>query len=331
METLHLKSHRFRAEREMDWRRLERLLTRIESGKAKALTRAELLEVPVLYRQALSSLSVARAVTLDAALIEYLEGLCTRAYFVVYGARARPMERIGAFFRRDWPAAVRSLWRESLVSLLVLLAGAALGFWLVMQDPAWFSAFMSSDSAQGRTPETSAEVLRATLYTEPDGRSGMTIFATFLFTNNAQVAIYAFALGFLFCLPTAFLIFSNGASLGALAAVFAGKGLLAALSGWLLIHGVTELFAIVLAGAAGFSIGMAVLFPGERPRLEAAAMAGRRAGVVMTGVVLMLIVAGALEGFARQMVTNDIARWSVAAITLCLWTAYFYWPRRPAR
>ena len=36
------------------------------------------------------------------------------------------------------------------------------------------------------------------------------------------------------------------------------------LGGWLIIHGSTEIFAIVLAGAAGFRIGWSVVFPGER-------------------------------------------------------------------
>ena len=41
-------------------------------------------------------------------------------------------------------------------------------------------------------------------------QSGLSIFATFLFTHNAQIAIFAFALGFAFCLPTAFLVLTNG-------------------------------------------------------------------------------------------------------------------------
>src|SRR6195256_3645395 len=103
MAELQLKSHRFRAEREADWRRLETLLNRVEKGGARKLNRDELVEMPVLYRQALSSLSVARAISLDQGLIGYLESLCTRAYFFVYGTRATLLERIVAFFARDWP------------------------------------------------------------------------------------------------------------------------------------------------------------------------------------------------------------------------------------
>jgi hypothetical protein len=78
MAELHLKSYRFRAEREDDWRRLEKLLTKVGKGSAKALSDEELLALPVLYRQALSSLSVARATSLDQGLVDYLESLSTR-------------------------------------------------------------------------------------------------------------------------------------------------------------------------------------------------------------------------------------------------------------
>src|ERR1700704_3604858 len=109
MDELRLKSYRFRAEREADWARLEALLARAEGRGAAALTDDQLLAAPVLYRAALSSLSVARATSLDQGVIDYLESLCARAYFFVYGTRSSLIERVGRFFSRDWPAAVRSL------------------------------------------------------------------------------------------------------------------------------------------------------------------------------------------------------------------------------
>ena len=74
-------------------------------------------------------------------------------------------------------------------------------------------------------------------------------FATYLFTHNSQIAIFAFALGFAFAVPTILLILYNGLMLGAFFAVFAAKGLAFNLAGWLMIHGTTELFAIAIAGA----------------------------------------------------------------------------------
>lgn len=328
MAELQLKSHRFRAEREADWRRLETLLARVEKGGARKLSRDELVEMPVLYRQALSSLSVARAISLDRGLVAYLESLCTRAYFFVYGTRSRPLERIAGFFAQEWPRAVQGLWRETLVSGLLMVAGAIGAFILVSRDADWFYGFIPQAMASGRDPTATTRFLHDTLYQEPSVHQALTALAAFLFTHNAQIAIFAFALGFALCLPTAGLMVFNGCMLGAFLALFAGRGLAFQATGWLMIHGVTELFAVTLAGAAGFSIGWAVAFPGERSRLDAAADAGRRGATVMGGVIVMLFVAGLLEGFARQLVRADLARLSIAGASALAWGLYLYLPRR---
>ncbi|WP_333963338.1 hypothetical protein [Sphingomonas aurantiaca] len=80
-----LNASRFRAAHEVDWTRLERLLTRIEKRSVRVLSDDDLLALPLLYRSTLSSLSVARETSLDRALIAYLEQLCARAYFQLYG------------------------------------------------------------------------------------------------------------------------------------------------------------------------------------------------------------------------------------------------------
>lgn len=331
MTALTLRSRRFRVEREADWRRLEALLAKGEGGRTAGLSVDELIALPLLYRAAVSSLSVARAISLDAALIAYLEGLVTRAYFFVYGTRARLRERLVRFFRIDWPAAIRALWRETAVSAAILTIAALAGYLLVSRDADWYGAIMPGEMTQGRDPTATTAFLKSVLY-DAHQQKGLSVFATYLFTHNAQIAILAFALGFAFCLPTALLVAQNGLGLGALTALYASRGLLPQLSGWLFIHGVTELLATILAGAAGFRIGWTVMFPGPRARLDALAAAARTAGAAMAGVVVMLIIAGVLEGVGRQLILDDVARWTIGAMSLVLWLAYFYGPRpAPAR
>jgi uncharacterized membrane protein SpoIIM required for sporulation len=332
MADMRLRSLRFRTEREGAWRRLEQLLDRVERRSGASLSDDEMIAIPGLYRAALSSLSVARATSLDQALIDYLEALSARAYFFVYGARTPLLERIARFFIEDWPAAVRSLWRETVVSLLLMTAGAVAAFLLTWSEPDWFFAFVPESLAGGRDPHASGEFLRQTLYAvDEDKRSGLGVMSTLLFTHNAQIAIFSFALGFAFCLPSAMLIAYNGCMLGAFFALYASHGLTYEFGGWVFVHGVTELFAVALAGAAGFGIGWSIAFPGAQTRLAAAERAGRRGGVAMIGCVVMLSVAGLLEGFARQLVTLDAARWAIALATALFWGVYFYAPRRRPR
>ena len=150
------------------------------------------------------------------------------------------------------------------------------------------------------------------------------MFASFLFGHNAQIAIVAFALGFAFVVPTALLVLYNGLTLGAMIAVFADKGLGPNFGAWLAIHGTTELFAIMIAGAAGMRIGTAIAFPGAQERMVALVAAGRTAAVAVAGVVLMLAVAAILEGVGRQVVTGDGARLGIGAAMLAAWLVYYY-------
>ena len=315
---------RFRAEREGDWLRLEALLKRVEGRQLRGLSDDDLLALPLLYRGTLSSLSVARATSLDRALIDYLEALSLRGYLVIYGASGGFGQRIARFFVHDWPAAVRLLWRETLVALLILVAGTASGFLLVSSDPGWFAAIVGEDMASGRNPQASAETLRSILYARPDDTDGLKFFATWLFTHNAQVALGCFALGFAFGVPTLMLLFYNGAALGAMLQIYAAKGLGAPMAGWLSIHGTTELFAIVLSAAAGLHIGTRIAFPGAASRMTAAKRAGRTAAIAMVGVVVMLGVAGLLEGIGRQTINSDALRFAIGGTMLGVWLAYFY-------
>jgi uncharacterized membrane protein SpoIIM required for sporulation len=64
--------------------------------------------------------------------------------------------------------------------------------------------------------------------------------------------------------------------------------------------------------------------------MQALTEAGRRAAVVMAGVVVMLAVAGLLEGFGRQLIDNTIVRFAVATAMAALWGVYFYYRPRQA-
>ncbi len=326
--TLTLKSKRFREERQDVWKEMEAMLKRIESRSVRGLTDEEIIKLPRLYRSTLSSLSVARATSLDQSVITYLESLSTRAYYVIYGSQKRLRDRIYSFFARDWPLAVQGAWKDVTASCLIFTLGMLVGFVLVANNPDWFYSFMDERMASGRTPAASEEYLRNTIYGYEDGDGALGAFAAFLFSNNSRVSILAFALGFAFALPTVALLLYNGLSIGAFIAVFTGKDLGFEVGGWLSIHGTTELFAIGLAGAGGILIGRAVAFPGEMTRMESIRSKAEQASIILGGVVVMMLVAGLIEGFGRQLIDNDWIRYGVGGSMLIFWLLYFFLPRK---
>jgi len=319
-----LRSVRFRHEREARWAELEELIKRVETQGPGTLSADEVLRLPVLYQAALSSLSVARHLSLDRGLLAYLEGLCTRAYLVVYGRARRRHGFLRTFFSQRFPELVFEVRGALLLACLLLLAGVACGALLTHLDPERFYGLIGAEEAQGRSPESSTETLYQILH-ETHSTSELSFFASQLFTNNAKVAMSAFACGFLGGVPTVLVLFTNGLSLGALSAVYASRHLSLDFWLWILPHGVTELLAIVIAGASGLSIGARALFPGQQSRRRALAEAGRASGARVMGVVCMLLLAALLESFFRHNVHGYAARAAVALGSAAFWAYYFGW------
>jgi uncharacterized membrane protein SpoIIM required for sporulation len=324
MAEFRLKSFHFRREREATWRALDELVGRAEKRGVKTLSSTELVRLPSLYFATLSSLSVARSISLDRNVVEYLESLASRSFFLVYGSRTNLWEAIIDFFVWRLPMAVRRLAVPFAISAFAFLAGVLAGYVLTAANADWYYSLVPEELASGRTPTASTEYLRKGLFDEtPGDTNALSFFATYLFTHNAKVGMMSFALGFAFGLPTIILLVDNGLIMGAFLALYASRGLAIDLGGWLFIHGVTELLALILCGAAGLALGGALAFPGSHGRLANLASTGRLAGQVVIGAVALLVIAGLLEGLGRQLIADTSLRYAVAATTAVAWLLYF--------
>lgn len=316
-----IRSARFRAEREEGWRRLEQLVAQAEKSGMAALGYDDAVALASLYRQAMNSLSVARSISMDKALLDYLEALCARAYLVVYAPQESVTGVLQRLFTHGIPQAVRRSTTALIIGFLAMVLGGFVGFMLYQQDTSWFFTFVPSGLSDGRVPGASEAYLRSTLF-EDGGRDGERLgtFATFLFSHNTRIAIFIFALGIFATLPSFVLTFYNGLILGAFYAMFHEAGLGYELFGWLSIHGVTELSAICLAAAGGAQLGLAVILPGNMTRREALRERGRDAVKLVILAGLMLIAAAIIEGFLRQLVQTTQMRlligWGIGAAWL---------------
>jgi uncharacterized membrane protein SpoIIM required for sporulation len=322
---LTLKSAQFRKSREEGWRELEALVARAEKRGVASLAADDLERLPLLYRAALSSLSVARSIALDRNLLTYLESLSLRAYLIVYGPRVRQGRAVIRYFTHDLPQAVRHARWHFLVALVALLCGIAAGFLLVQADEDWFGAFVSPALAADRGPDSTAEELRRDeiFAPWPGLVDAFGLMANFLFSHNTMVGILIFGLGIAAGVPSLLLLLYQGAMMGAFIALHADRGLLVDFLGWLSVHGVTELTAILLFGAAGLLLAERVLFPARAPRIESLAAEGQTAAKIAIGAAVMLFVAGILEGGIRQLVQPTAWRFAIGGATAVLWLAYF--------
>ncbi len=324
MQPVTMKSVEFRRERESTWNELEARSPCADDKGLRKLGADALARLPHLYRATLSSLSVARSISLDRALVEYLESLVGRAYFVVYGTRQHMRRQLTDFFLWKLPSTIRKANWHILVAFVITVVGVVAAYALTRSDADYYYSFVG-DMAQGRTPASSTTELRDGLYHTESMSGVLATFAADLFSHNARIGILAFALGFVAGLPTLLLLFYNGLVLGAFVALYTSRGLGVDIWGWLLPHGVTELTAVILCGAAGLMLAHGLVFAGSQPRLDSLRERGRIAAIVVVGAVLMLFVAGLIEGIFRQTVTNLTARYIVAATTALGWILYYGW------
>ena len=279
---------RFLAVNQPTWDRLDVLLRKAGRRRLGRLSPSEVDELVTLYQRVSTHLSVARTTYRDPGLVIRLSQLVAAAGAVVYGSRPRTLRSIGRFFTATFPAALWRIRAFILISFILTFAPAAgIGIWLA-HSPAALDAAAPSTVRAAYVDEESNHY-----YTDHPSAE----FATKVFTNNVEVAIFAFAAWILLCIPTALILLMNSINLGFAVGLFAAVGKLPLLLGLLAPHGLIELTSVIIAGAAGLRLGWTLIDPGDRRRRDALAEEGRRAVVLVFGTACTLLVAGLIEGF----------------------------------
>jgi uncharacterized membrane protein SpoIIM required for sporulation len=303
---------RFIAESQPAWDRLRVLTDRAGRG-LRHLYAAELDELVRLYQRVSTHLSLARSAYRDPGLVELLTRLTARAGSVIYGVRPRTWRGFLRFVTDTFPAAVwHSRWFVVTSTLCLVVPAVIVAVWIAN----------STAALQASAPEALRES-----YVEEDFEAyysnlASVEFATLVTTNNIRVGIMAFAAGILLCVPTAYILALNGANVGFAAGLFAAAGQQPRFWGLILPHGMLELTAVLIAGAAGLRLGWALVDPGDRPRGAALTDEARRAVAIVIGLVGVFVVAGLIEGFVSGSTLPTWARVGIGALTWAVFCVY---------
>lgn len=305
------------------WERLEALVSRASLHGVRTFSAGELFELGRLYRLVTSDLAYAQGHGSGADVLQYLNRLTARAHAFVYGpATEGGWKRIGRFFAYTFPAEVRASWPYSGFCAALTVLCATLAWVIVMHHSADITALLPAEMV----PAHITKSLHNSNFAFNSQRSSE--MSSFIITNNIRVAVMAFAAGIVTLGAfTVYEIALNGLMLGGMGALFAQAGF--GRDYWVTIapHGFIELTAIQLAGGAGLLLAAGVLLPGRRRRSDALVQNGRRAAVLMTGVVAMLCVAGVIEGFFSPLRFGEPVRAAVGFVTAAAMLVYFGVPR----
>ncbi len=215
---------------------------------------------------------------------------------------------------------VREAARPILLATGLFWAGAALGFALTALNPTLESFFV--------TAEMQAAIASKRLWTEsltgtaPAASSAIAV-------NNIKVSLLTWGLGLTFGIGTVWLLVFNGVMLGAIAAACMRAGMLLPLTEFVVGHGSLELPAIWISGGAGLLMGEAMLFPGRYSRRVELRLKGRSSVQIIVGIVPILLVAGAIEGFVSPSSVPGAAKASLGLVLAVALLGYIVAGGRP--
>lgn len=302
---------RFVARHQSAWLRLGELCA--PRRRTARLTPVELDELVGLYQRVSGHLSYARTELGDPTLVTRLTNLVATANGVVYGSRTRRRGAFTRFFTATFPSAVwRNRWFVLWSGLLTLVPAFVIGVWIAHSN----AALEATAPAAVREAYVNNDF--ASYYSSDSAAS----FATQVFTNNVRVAMLAFAAGILFCAFTAWILVQNGANVGLAGGMFAAAGQQTKFWGLILPHGLLEISAVIIAGGAGLRLGWTLIDPSDRTRGAALAEEGRRAAMVVLGLVPVFGIAGAIEGFITGRGLPTVLRVGVGVAVCSAFWAY---------
>lgn len=319
-----MNEREFVSQKRKNWEQLERLLKKASGAQSvRALERAELQTLGPLYRRVATDLAYARSRATSEDLILYLNDLVGRAHVLLYeseSSSASPGKAIVDFYFYEFPAVLQRYAGYFVAAFALSLVGVAFGYWLVINNPDKITVFV---------PENFKESVEAWKSGKVNDQASVA-FSAQLMTHNFNVGVVSAASGVAIGLPTASLMFDNGGMLGAMSALMTQVKRHHTFWPGIVPHGVAELTAIFICGAAGFVIGMALLFPGPYSRLDSLRLKGADAIKLILGTIPLFVFAGVIEGMFSRLPIPVAIRYGFAIGTGILWYLYLFVPRRRA-
>ena len=302
------------------WSELERSLKRTPRFRANKMSPTQLDRIGYLYRRATSDLAVARRDFPDDRCVPYLNALVTRAHAGIY--QSAPLKRniIRHFFLCGFPTLFRTNFPFVASAFLMFVVGFIAAYWIALED---------QGLAEKLAPQHIVETIHDKEMWTDIPALRRTFFASFVMTNNIRVAFLAFALGITFMVGTMYILAFNGVHIGVIAGLCHVHGLALPLWSFVSPHGYIELTTIFIAGGSGLKMGYALVAPGLLTRKQALIDAAKVSVRLIGGCVVLLVVAGVIEGFVSPSSLPPIVKIGFGFTTGVLLFCYLFLFGRP--
>ncbi len=274
-----------------------------------------------LFIQVTDDLSFSRTFYPHRLVRAYLNGLAQKVYISIYKTKRSRRSRLLEFWKEELPYLVWESRREFRLSLFIFALSFAIGAFSSAMDPDFARAILGDGYVE--MTEGNIEAGDPMRVYKTEGEFGMSLG---IIANNLFVAFLTFISGLLFGIGAIGILLRNGVMVGVFQYFFIERGLFwdSFLTIWM--HGALEISAIVIAGAAGLTMGRGLVFPGTLSRAKAFQLSARRGLKIMMSLVPVFITAGIIEGFlTRHTELPDILRFVFIFSCFALIIFYYWW------
>jgi uncharacterized membrane protein SpoIIM required for sporulation len=297
------------------WRELEQLSEKINKKGIKSLSSEQVKDFLYVFRQSSHHLSYAKTYYPNSNLVKYLNSLVSKCHNNIYAVKKVSPKNLVNYISHGFPELLSKHKYYIISSFMFFAIGLVISLIMVL---------INSDNASIFLPQSIIDNVSTTSSSSREWN--YPLMSSQIMINNISVTLGAFVLGITLGIGTIYILFFNGTILGSLTGLIYLYGDPTHYWSLILPHGIIELTAIFISGAAGLIIARSLILPGEYKRIHALIKAAKEAISLMIGVVFMLVIAGIIEGFFTPLDISSSTKLLFAALTGIILAIYFSIP-----
>lgn len=295
-----MKEAAFVRQNKARWEEFERVVKEKEHADPDKLA--------ALFIQVTDDLSFSRTQYNNSRTTQYLNALAGKLHLKIYKNKREDKNRFLTFWKEEVPAAVFEARKSLLYSFIIFIVAGIMGAVSTYHDDT-FVRLILGDGYVNMTLENIKKGTPTDIYASMDETS-MFFHITW---NNVMVSFRVFVFGIFASLGTGFYLFYNALMVGTFITFFYQENQLSHALPVIMLHGTIELSSIVVAGAAGFTMGNSLIFPGTYSRLASFKMGAAKGMKIVVGLVPFFIIAGFIESFVTR---HAFMHWSLKALII---------------
>jgi len=277
-------------------------------------------EVAELFTEITEDLSYARTFYPRRSVRVYLNQLAQGVFTSLYKNRKQPIGSFLKFWTEVVPLEMYRARYNLLAAFLFFIVAAVIGAISQHYDPEFVNIILGEDYVT-QTERRIANENPMGVYGTMEQGSMFWIITV----NNIKVAFITFTLGIFWSVGSYFMLLQNGVMLGAFQWWFKAKGLLLTTFLTIWIHGAFEISAIVIAGAAGITVGSGLIFPRSFTRVQSLVFSAKRGLIIMLSLIPFFIMAGFLESYVTRhyLSMHDLLKWLIILLSFAIIILYY--------